>query len=186
MSAPPEPAGCAWTDRAVANKFYPDVAVPIELVPGFTVSAGNNQSIWVDVYIPKTTAAGTNTGTVTIRENGVSTHTVPIRLKVRNFVLPDSPNSKTMLYSDSSDLSPRYGDAAALQAFQNEVLVAHRHKISMIDGDNMGAGWTVGAPAAQYGFHSWTGAGLASRTDMRVRRVRRPATAYSRSAPMDL
>ena len=55
---PPEPAGCAWTDRAVANKFYPEIAVPIELVPGFTVSAGNNQSIWVDVYIPKTTAAG--------------------------------------------------------------------------------------------------------------------------------
>ena len=160
---PPEPAGCAWTDRAVANKFYPEIAVPIELVPGFTVSAGNNQSIWVDVYIPKTTAAGTYTGTVTINESGVSTHTVPIRLKVRNFVLPDSPNSKTMLYSDSSDLSPRYGDAAALQAFQNEVLVAHRHRISMIDGDNMGAGWTVGAPAAQWlPFLDGSGFGVAN------------------------
>jgi hypothetical protein len=141
---PPEPAGCAWTDRAVANKFYPDIAVPIELVPSFNIAAGNNQSIWVDVYIPKMIPAGIYTGTVTISENGMITHTVPIRLKVKNFTLPDSPSSKTMLYSDAADLSPRYGDATALQALQNEMLVA------MIDGDNMYAGWTVGAPAAQW------------------------------------
>lgn len=147
---PPEAAGCPWTDRPVANKFYPEIAVPIELVPGFNIAAGNNQSVWVDVYIPKTVPAGTYAGTVTVKENGVSTHTVPIRLKVRNFSLPDSPNSKTMLFSDSGDLAPRYGDATALPALQNEMRVAHRHKISLIDGDNMGAGWNVGAPATQW------------------------------------
>jgi Family of unknown function (DUF6067) len=147
---PPEAAGCAWTDRPVANKFYPDIAVPIESVPSFNIAAGNNQSIWVDVYIPKTVPAGIYAGTVTISENGVSTHTVPVNLKVRNFSLPDSPNSKTMLFSDSGDISPRYGNASALQALQNEMLVTHRHKISLIDGDNMGAGWNVGAPATQW------------------------------------
>jgi hypothetical protein len=147
---PPEAAGCAWTDRPVANKFYPDIAVPIELVPGFNIATGNNQSIWVDIYIPKTASAGIYTGSVTIRENGVVTHSVPIRLKVRNFALPDSPNSKTMLFSETADLSPRYGDANAPQALRNEMLVAHRHRLSLIDGDNMGAGWSVGSPASQW------------------------------------
>src|SRR5262249_13190549 len=45
--------GCAWTDRAIANKFVPDIAVPIELTSAFNIAAGNNQSIWVDIYIPK-------------------------------------------------------------------------------------------------------------------------------------
>ncbi len=165
----------------MANKFYPDIAVPIELVPGFNIATGNNQSIWVDIYIPKTASAGIYTGTVTIRENGVLTHSVPIRLKVRNFALPDSPNSKTMLFSDTSDLSPRYGDATALQALQNQMLVAHRHRLSLIDGDNMGAGWSLGAPLLN-GSHSSTGAHSPPPTDMQVR-AWGPATACSRSAP---
>jgi len=32
----PTGTGCAWTTRPVANKYYPDIAVPIELVPTFT------------------------------------------------------------------------------------------------------------------------------------------------------
>jgi hypothetical protein len=145
-----EGSGCPWTDRPVANKFYPDIAVPIELLPTFNIAAGNNQSIWVDVYIPKTVATGIYTGSVTISENGVTTYTVPVILTVRNFSLPDSPNSKTMLYTTVGDLAPRYGTASELQAINNEILVAHRHKISTIDGDNMGTGWSGGAPAAQW------------------------------------
>jgi hypothetical protein len=145
-----EGAGCPWTDRPVANKFYPDIAVPIELVPTFNIAVGNNQSIWVDVYIPKTVTAGIYTGALTISENGVTTHIVPVELQVRNFSLPDSPNSKTMLFTTVGDLAPRYGDASAFQAMNNEIVVAHRHKISIIDGDNMGTGWSGDAPAAQW------------------------------------
>ena len=54
----PSGTGCPWADRPVANKYYPDIAVPIELVPTFTIAATSNQSIWADIYIPKTVATG--------------------------------------------------------------------------------------------------------------------------------
>jgi hypothetical protein len=123
--------------------------VPIELVPTFNIAAGNNQSIWTDIYIPKTATAGLYSGAVTVSENGVATYTVPVQLNVRNFSLPDTPNSKTMLYVGAYDVSRRYGSATQLQALTNQMLVTHRHKISLID-DNMNIGWGQTAPAAQW------------------------------------
>jgi hypothetical protein len=35
----PTGAGCPWAQRPVANKLYPDIAVPLELVPTFAVAA---------------------------------------------------------------------------------------------------------------------------------------------------
>ncbi|MGH7437932.1 MAG: hypothetical protein ACRENE_19810, partial [Polyangiaceae bacterium] len=35
----PTGSGCAWAQRPVANKLYPDIAVPLELVPTFDVAA---------------------------------------------------------------------------------------------------------------------------------------------------
>jgi len=144
----PSGTGCPWAQRPVANKYYPDIVVPIELVPTFTIAAANNQSIWADIYIPKTVATGSYSGTVTIGENGTVTHTVPISLTVRNFMLPDAPSSKTMLITSYSDLSPRYGNTT-IQALQNQMLVAHRHKISIID-DNFGQGFGNLQPASQW------------------------------------
>src|SRR6266550_3540069 len=97
---------------------------------------------------PKTVSTGSYTGTITISEKGTATHTVPLRLQVRNFALPDTPSSKTMLFTSYSDLSPRYG-AATIQALQNQVLVAHRHKISIID-DNFGQNFGNLQPAVQW------------------------------------
>src|SRR5207237_2887618 len=56
-----------WQDRPDHDKFYPEIAVPLELVPTFTIGAGSNQSIWVDVYIPKTVPAGTYTGNLVVK-----------------------------------------------------------------------------------------------------------------------
>jgi hypothetical protein len=70
----PSGAGCSWDARVVANKFYPDIAVPIELEPAFSIAAPGNQAIWADIYIPKTMASGLYTGTVTISENGIVAH----------------------------------------------------------------------------------------------------------------
>ena len=144
----PAGVGCAWAARPVANKFYPDIAVPLETTPSFSIASHNNQSIWADIYIPKTAAAGAYTGALTISENGVATHRVPITLTVRNFTLPDAPSSKSMLFTAVGDLTPRYGSAAP-GAMNNQVLVAHRHKISIID-DNFGLGFGTLQPAPQW------------------------------------
>jgi len=151
MRSPTAPYAGPWTDRPNHDKFYPDIAVPIELVPNFTIAAHNNQGIWADIYIPKTAPAGQYTGTVTIIEGGVTTHTVPVTLTVRNFTLPNTPSSKTMLVTSYGDISLRYTgvqwpnigtpqDLLTEQVLRNERLLAHRHKISLIGDDGAQTG----------------------------------------------
>jgi hypothetical protein len=140
----PTGSGCAWTQRPVANKYYPDIAVPLELVPTFDIAASSNQSIWADVYVPKTAPSGIYGGMVTISENGAVTHKVPVSLRVRNFALPDAPSAKTMLFTSLGDISPRYGSVAQT-ALVNERLMAHRHRISLIGDDSNQSGTQPGA-----------------------------------------
>jgi hypothetical protein len=130
----PVGSGCPWAQRPVANKFYPDIAVPLELVPTFDIAVSSNQSIWADVYIPKTAPSGVYGAMLTILESGAVTHRVPVSLRVRNFALPDAPSAKTMLFTSYGDISPRYGSAAQ-SALTNQRLMAHRHRISLIGDD---------------------------------------------------
>ena len=136
-----------WEDRPCHNKFYPDIAVPLELYSPFTIAAGTNQSIWGDIYIPKTAPTGIYTGTVAITEGGTLTWQIPIRLRVRNFTLPDLPNARTMLVFSSENINDRYlgednaypepGTAVYTQSLEladRHFQLAHRHKISLIDG----------------------------------------------------
>ncbi len=137
-----------WTDRPDHNKYYPDIAVPLELVPTFTISAGSNQSIWVDVYIPKTATPGLYKGNLTVKENGTLVQTIPVQLKVYNFTLPDIPSSKTMLVFDSSNINQRYlgstyvnpnspQASTAIMLLNRHMMLAHRHRVSLI-GDSPG------------------------------------------------
>ena len=130
-----------WNDRPDHDKYYPDIAVPLELVSQFTVAASSNQSIWVDIYIPKAAPTGSYTGNVTVSAGGTTVATVPVSLTVRNFILPDEPNSKTMVYFSRENINKRYlGDdsladdnAGAIALRDSHFKVAHRHKISLID-----------------------------------------------------
>jgi hypothetical protein len=131
-----------WTDRPNHDAYYPDIAVPLELVPRFDIQGGSNQSIWCDVYIPKSAQAGLYTGTVTVSE-GSSVTSVPVELTVHTFTLPDVPSAKTMVFFDSASLNTRFvghkylpggdpGVASALSAHDRLFLMAHRHKLTMI------------------------------------------------------
>lgn len=148
-----------WEDRDCHNKFYPDIAVPLELHSPFTITAASNQSIWGDIYIPKTTPAGVYTGTISITEDSEHTWQIPIRLRVRNFMLPDLPNARTMLSYTFEDINDRYlgeenaypdpGTTVYTQSLALEdrhFQLAHRHKISLIDGfddtEQMNETWT--------------------------------------------
>ena len=137
-----------WEDRPCHNKFYPDIAVPLELHSPLTISAGTNQAIWGDIYIPKTVPAGIYTGIITITEDRALTWQIPIRLHVRDFTLPDLPNARTMLAYSPENINDRYlgednaypepGTAAYIQSLElvdRHFQLAHHHKISLIDGD---------------------------------------------------
>ncbi len=146
-----------WNDRMDHNKLYPDIAVPLELVSQFNIPANSNQSIWADIYIPKTAVPGVYTGTVTIRENGSLSHSVPVSLVVKNFTLPDYPSAPTMLYYSSENINYRYLGSEYIDTessdyqksrdiINSHFQVAHRHKISLIDNyievSEMAEAWT--------------------------------------------
>ena len=132
-----------WQDRPDHDKFYPDIAVPLELVPTFTIASKTNQSVWIDIYIPKGSPAGLYQGTLEVRENGTLTKSVPVRLKVYGFTLPDTPSAKTMLYYSSANLNHRYlgatwidpnsaAGAKGKAIRDRHFLLAHRHRFSLI------------------------------------------------------
>ena len=136
----------SWTDRPNHDKYYPDIAVPLELKPTFDIAANQNQSIWSDIYIPKTATPGLYTGTVQITENGATTYNIPVELTVHNFSLPDTPNSKTMVFYSqenvnkrffgTADLNPGTPEYAAAQNIRDQFFkLAHRNKISLVDSD---------------------------------------------------
>jgi len=147
-----------WLDRPDHNKLYPDIAVPLELVPSFDIPARRNQSIWVDIFIPKDTPAGLYTGTVSIAEGDAAIRRIPVDLTVRNFILPDLPSGRTMLYVSTENINLRYlgteYPAPGTPLYQQSLLVtdrhfqlAHRHRVSLIAGyqppDRMDEAWTA-------------------------------------------
>ena len=93
---------------------WADAIVP-STVPGgtyqsfpFSVPAGKNQPVYVEVYIPKGTTAGTYTGTITVTSTGQSAITVPLTLMVWGFTLPDKPALASEFWSYDLGLSRNY------------------------------------------------------------------------------
>ena len=138
-----------WFDRPHHNAFYPEIAVPLELENNFSITAGENQSIWADIYIPKNIPSGLYQGLVDIKKDGETIRQLPVELTVRNFTLPDTPSAKTMLFLSCDDVNRRFfGEPwpidsniinAGTQILNKHFQMAHRHKISII-GANCGIG----------------------------------------------
>ena len=148
-----------WTDRPDANTYYPDIAVPLELVDRFGVPATTNQSIWCDIVIPKDAKPGTYRGAVTIKEGNTETWRVPVELTVRGFTLPDTPAQPVFLQLGYADVNHRYlGEKYPSEAFAGAVhrirdrhfMLAHRHKIDLIDANLGPAVWTEDAPRPEW------------------------------------
>jgi Domain of unknown function (DUF4091)/Family of unknown function (DUF6067) len=137
-----------WMQRPDHDKRYPDPLVPLELVPTFTIAAGQNQSVWADIYIPKRTTPGVYEGAVKVLENGAVTKQIPVRLTVANFSLPDAPAAKTVVALDTTDIMWRYvgghgnytnwntpGGAQIRKVTDAYFALFHRHKVSLV-GEN--------------------------------------------------
>ena len=138
----------SWTDRPDHDKFYPDILVPLELKRQFDIEAGQNQSIWSDIYIPRNIPAGLYRGVLNVRENGSAERAVPIHLNVSNFSLPDVPTVKTMGNLDTTEIMWHYvtnwggytnlrssGGIRVREITDKYFQLFHRHKISLI-GEN--------------------------------------------------
>ena len=132
-----------WEDRPGHDKEFPDILVPMELHPAFDIASNSNQSVWVDIYIPKGTPAGLFTGEIAVYEGEVLSWLVPVALQVRDFTLPDTPSAKTMLVMANQNINQRHlGEgypfeakpaAAANMLIDRYVALAWRHRVSAVD-----------------------------------------------------
>ncbi|MBC7328576.1 DUF4091 domain-containing protein [bacterium] len=74
------------------NRFYPDPLPPFRPCE---IKAGENQPLFITIYIPKDAKPGRYTGKITVKfENGASVD-IPISLEVWDFTLPDKPSCET-------------------------------------------------------------------------------------------
>ena len=110
---------------------------PVQLVPenarrgrgGFPLSVKprQNQAIWFDVYIPKDSHAGFYAGAVAISADGTK-HSVPVRLEVLDFTLPDENSMTAMVYYEPYQVELYQGKNldAVFHRF------AHRQRIELV------------------------------------------------------
>lgn len=152
----------AWGDRPGADRYFPEIAAPIELHPSFKITARENQSIWSDIYLSKDLPAGDFTGVFEVRAGGEGQSVeIPVRVTVLDFELQDTPASKTMVYLGYQDISRRYlgeswpnsgtANAEALKKIRdNHFLMAHRHKLSLIDDHQGPDVWQTQAPRPEW------------------------------------
>lgn len=74
------------TDAAGAQEWWPD---PLPSFKGpINIAAGENQPLWVRVYVPKGVPAGEYEGAIKLAADGYAAE-VPLRLRVYDFELPD-------------------------------------------------------------------------------------------------
>ena len=92
--------------------LWPDALIPTvdpffnearNAIP-FDVPAGQNRAIWVDVFVPALTNAGTYTGNLTLTASGKNPASVPITLTVWNFTLPSTASLKSAFGFDGWEL----------------------------------------------------------------------------------
>jgi len=137
-----------WMSRPDHDKYYPDIAVPIELKGDFNIAAGENQSIWVDIFIPKTMLPGTYTGAITVSQSRHGMYNIPVELTVNDFTLPDNAHAKTMLVIGDEDINDRYLGVTypetETEKLKSQTIrdchfqMVHRHKISAVDANCSG------------------------------------------------
>ncbi len=101
----------AWAPGTAAvpdmSGWVPDALIPLGPNDSFSVEAGQNQGVWVDIFIPSDTPPGFYRGTLVVDEAGVPcsllTCQIPVRLEVLGATLPNSATAKTMLYFSSPE-----------------------------------------------------------------------------------
>lgn len=138
-----------WKDRPHANRLYPDILVPLEVVPEFAIKGGQVQSVIADVFISDSTEPGTYRGTFEVMQSGKTVASKDVQLEVLDFKLPDVSPAGAMLYIESGDISNRYlGDrfpsSPGQQSKLNEIVdnhfrLARRHGVELFD-KNEGVG----------------------------------------------
>lgn len=118
--------------------YYPEPAIPLAAPFSTTFNIpdpnrnplGMNQTVWMDLYVPKESSAGDYTGTITIRATELTSPvTVNLKVHVSRIEIPDYPTFLVDLngYSNPWNWGANSGakDRTTLRYFQ----VCHKHRV---------------------------------------------------------
>lgn len=76
---------------------YPDALIPIDAAKAageLKIAANRNSALWINVYVPKDTAAGVYTSNFELKV-GDKTYEVPVSVTVNDYTLPDTVHART-------------------------------------------------------------------------------------------
>lgn len=121
------------TDSVGVRDWWPDALPPIH--GGINVEAGQNQPLWVLVYVPPKTRAGNYTATVKIAAEGFQ-QDVELKLRVWDFELPERNHLETAFGFSPGEVF-RYHNLKT-EADKRQVLAMYfesfaKHRISPYD-----------------------------------------------------
>lgn len=152
------------SDAEGATGLWGDVLVPeVDLMFGenrnafpFDVPAGENRVVWVDVFVPPGTAAGTYSGSLAVTSTGGTT-TVPVSMEVLNFDLPSTASLRSAFYMTRNGglcaVHGCTGDAAAknrLYSMYSRLALENRMTIPNGSGVDNGGAPTNYSPATAW------------------------------------
>ncbi|MFH1150703.1 MAG: glycoside hydrolase domain-containing protein [Actinomycetota bacterium] len=104
-----EPSTAMYGDPSSdGTGWYPDPLVPLDAPTWgapFDIPAGRNGGIWVDVFVPKGTAAGTYRGNLTVTASGQPATTIGLEVTVWDFTIPDEQHMKTWFYFGQDEMA---------------------------------------------------------------------------------
>ncbi|MBM3882503.1 MAG: DUF4091 domain-containing protein [Verrucomicrobia bacterium] len=82
------------------NRAWPDPLPPLKCP--LTLRDGLTQPLWLSVDVPESTPAGDYQSTLQLAFQDGSMHTIPVRLRVRGFILPQRPFMRTAIGNEGN------------------------------------------------------------------------------------
>jgi hypothetical protein len=130
----------------------------------FTVGAGRNQPVWVDIYVPEDAAPGVYSGTFKVKAGETAIGDVNVSLTVWNFTLPQETHFHSFLYTGPEQLRWGYHTGSDWQSDKFKAIedkhfqMAHQHRMNF----NICAGTGIEEVGVRYNKY-YTGAGFTER-----------------------
>jgi hypothetical protein len=135
-----------FSDSATPPAYYtgwvPDCLIPFSAPPGkggapFSIEAGKNQAVWVDILIPRDASPGIYSGNAKITVSDKEIRSIPIFLNVYGFTLPDSTHLKTMFGYSAGSIASRHNVTRGSKEYYDLELkynqLAHRHRFDLVN-----------------------------------------------------
>jgi len=123
--------------------YYPDACIPLASPfrdwfnipePTNAISGQQNQSVWIDIYVPKTAAPGTYSGTITVTADQLTEPLeIGIELYVRKWQLPDEVSFIVDLngYHNPWGWAGSYTSSTYLETELRYFQLAHKHRLNV-------------------------------------------------------